>query len=200
MTALSSHNPLILILGLVTAAGIAGAVYLVYVAQGKETPELRRQFGALFFAIGLFSLGGFVQLVWSDWAGFPAGHYTELFGVTTGLFSFMLIMAGFYLFTGLDLRALAWPSAVIGLYLLQGARAVLDFQLTRNPPVTFVLWLTAGLASIGMLPFTYAKDEMRRNLAYLGAVVLLVMALAAFITGVNGFYGHIAEVIRQQQQ
>lgn len=200
MTALSSHNPLILILGLVTAAGVAGAVYLVYVAQGKETPELRRQFGALFFAIGLFSLGGFVQLVWSDWAGFPAGHYTELFGVTTGLFSFMLIMAGFYLFTGLDLRALAWPSALIGLFLLQGARAVLDFQLTRNPPVTFVLWLTAGLASIGMLPFTYARDDMRRNLAYLGAIVLLVMALAAFITGVNGFYGHIAEVIREQQQ
>ncbi len=200
MAALSSHNPLILILGLVTAAGAAGVVYLIYVAQGKETPEIRRQFGALFFVIGTFSLGGLVQLIWSDWAGFPAGHYTELFGVTTGLFSFMMIMAGFYLFIGLDLRALSWPSALIGLFLLQGARAVLDFQLTRNPPLTFVMWLAAGLASIGLLPYSYTQEETRRKLAYLGAVVLAVMALAAFITGINGFYGHIARIVQEQQK
>jgi len=196
--AVSSHNPLVLILGLVTAAGVAGAVYLYYVATGKETQELRRSFGALFFALGLFSLGGFVQLVWSDWAGFPAGHYSELFGTSTGLFSLMLIMAGFYLYTGLDLRMLAWPAAVLGLFLLQGARAVLDFKLTRSPSVTFVLWLSAGLASVGMLPYAYSQGGGRRSLAYLGALVLAVMALAALITGVNAFYGHIAEVVREQ--
>ncbi|MCS7172538.1 MAG: DUF981 domain-containing protein [Armatimonadetes bacterium] len=196
--AVSSHNPLVLILALVTAAGVAGAVYLYYVATGKETAELRRSFGALFFALGLFSLGGFVQLIWSDWAGFPAGHYSELFGTSTGLFSLMLIMAGFYLYTGLDLRMLAWPAALVGLFLLQGARAVLDFNLTRSPSVTFVLWLSAGLASVGMLPYTYSQAGARRNLAYLGMVVLVVMALAALFTGMQAFYGHIAEVVRQQ--
>ncbi len=199
MQGLSTHNPLVLILGLVAAAGITGAVYLLHVARGKETPEIRKEFSAMFFAIGLFALGGFVQLVWSDWAGFPAGHYTELFGTATGLFSFMMIMAGFYLYTGLDLRALSWPSAFMGLYLLQGARAVLDFQLTRTPMLTFILWLTAGLASIGILPYAYADEKNRRYLAYLGAVVVALMALAAFFTGVNAYYGHIAEVIRQQQ-
>ncbi|WP_298984210.1 DUF981 domain-containing protein [Caldilinea sp.] len=198
MTGLSSHNPLILILGLVAAAGVTGAVYLLYVARGKETPEIRKQFGALFFIIGLFSLGGFVQLIWSDWAGFPAGHYTELFGVTTGLFAFMLLSAGFFLYTGLGLHALAWPSVLLGLYLIQGARAVLEFNLTRNPPMTFVLWLAAGLASIGILPYVYASESNRQKLAYAGAVVLAVMALAAFITGFFGFYGHIESVIRGQ--
>ncbi|GIV70774.1 DUF981 domain-containing protein [Caldilinea sp.] len=198
MTGLSSHNPLILILGLVAAAGVTGAVYLLYVARGKETPEIRKQFGALFFIIGLFSLGGFVQLIWSDWAGFPAGHYTELFGVTTGLFTFMLLSAGFFLYTGLGLHALAWPSVLLGLYLIQGARAVLEFNLTRNPPMTFVLWLAAGLASIGILPYVYASESNRQKLAYAGAVVLAVMALAAFITGFFGFYGHIESVIRGQ--
>ncbi|MEJ5247992.1 MAG: DUF981 domain-containing protein [Caldilinea sp.] len=198
MTGLSSHNPLILILGLVAAAGVTGAVYLLYVARGKETPEIRKQFGALFFIIGLFSLGGFVQLIWSDWAGFPAGHYTELFGVTTGLFAFMLLSAGFFLYTGLGLHALAWPSVLLGLYLIQGARAVLEFNLTRNPPMTFVLWLAAGLASIGILPYVYASESNRQKLAYAGAVVLAVMALAAFVTGFFGFYGHIESVIRGQ--
>ncbi len=196
MPGLSTHNPLIPILALVTAAGIAGAVYLIYVARGKETPELRKEFGAIFFAIGLFSLGGFVQLIWSDWAGFPAGHYSELFGTTTGLFSFMLVLAGFFLYNGYSLRALAWPSVLIGLFLLQGARAVLDFDLTRRPTVTFLLWLAAGLASIGMLPYVYSKEGTKRNLAYLGALVLLVMAGTAALTGITGFYGHIAEILQ----
>lgn len=196
ITGLSSHNPLILILGLVAAAGVTGAVYLLYVARGKETPEIRKEFGALFFIIGLFSLGGFVQLIWSDWAGFPAGHYTELFGVTTGLFAFMLLCAGFFLYVGLELRALAWPSVLLGLYLIQGARAVLDFNLTRNPTMTFVLWIAAGLASIGMLPYAYTGESTRQKLAYAGAVVLVIMALAAFATGFFGFYGHIAEVLQ----
>lgn len=139
-----------------------------------------------------------MQLIWSDWAGFPAGHYTELFGVTTGLFAFMLLSAGFFLYTGLGLHALAWPSVLLGLYLIQGARAVLEFNLTRNPPMTFVLWLAAGLASIGILPYVYASESNRQKLAYAGAVVLAVMALAAFITGFFGFYGHIESVIRGQ--
>ncbi len=126
------------------------------------------------------------------------GHYSELFGTSTGLFSLMLVMAGFYMYTGLDLRMLAWPAVFLGLYLLQGARAVLDFNLTRNPSVTFVLWFSAGLASVGTLPFAYSQGSGRRSLAYLGVVVLAVMALAALVTGANAFYGHIAEVVRQQ--
>ncbi len=54
MTGLSSHNPLILILGLVAAAGVTDAVYLLYVARGKETPEIRKQFGALFLSSASF--------------------------------------------------------------------------------------------------------------------------------------------------
>jgi len=54
------------------------------------------------------------------------------------------------------------------------------------------------LASVGMLPYAYTQGGGRRTLAYLGAAVLLVMALAALVTGLLAFYGHIAEVVRQQ--
>ncbi|GIU93148.1 MAG: hypothetical protein KatS3mg011_2054 [Acidimicrobiia bacterium] len=198
MQTLSSHNPLILILALVTAAGAAGAAYLgVYVARGKDGPEVRKQFGALFFLIGLFALGGFAQLVLTDWAGFPAGHYSELFGVSTGLFSFLLIVAGFLLYNDMSLAPLSWASALIGLYLLQGARAVLAFDLTRNPPLTFLMWLAAGLAALGMLPYAYVGEETRRRLAWAGVVVLGLMTVAAAVTGIAGFYGHIEEIVAQ---
>ena len=196
MPELTSHNPLITILALVTAGGIAGAAYLVYVARGNDTPDVRKEFGAIFFVIGLFSLGGFVQLIWSDWAGFPANHYSELYGTTTGLYAFMLIVAGFFLYQNMNLRAVAWPAALFSLYILQGARAVLVFELTKSPPVTFVLWLAAGLAALGILPFTYSEGSTRKKLAYAGAAVLIVMSLAALSTGVGGFFSHIASAVQ----
>ena len=200
MEGLSSHNPLIVILGLVTAAGVAGIAYLAYVALGRETREIRRGFGALFTLIGVFAVGGFVQLIWSDWAGFPAEHYTELFGVTTGLFSFLMVSAGVLMLAGYDLKPLSWPSALIGLMLLQGARAVLAFDLTRNPAMTFLIWLFAGIAGVGMVPFAYAPEgsRARRYLAVAGIVALLIMTIGAFVTGFNGFYGHIARVVEQK--
>lgn len=144
----------------------------------------------------VFALGGVAQLYWTNWVGRPMPQYTELFGVGTGLFAFMMIMAGFYLYQGLDLKALAWPSALLGLYLLQGARAALDFGLTRNPGLTALMWAAAGLASLGILPFAYARLEARRTWAYLGALVLGLMGLAAFLTGIMAYYGHIAEAVK----
>ena len=190
---METYNPLVLVLALVAVAGASGVVYLLKVARGADSPVLRREFGLLFLAVGIFSLGGFIQLLWTDWAGFPAGHFTELFGVTSGLFAFIMIMAGLNFIIGLELRALAWASALVGLFLLQGARAVLDFEMTRSPFMTFLLWLSAGLASIGMLPYAYL-DKQRQTLAYLGAAALGLMALAALVTGLAAFYDHIARV------
>lgn len=133
-------------------------VYLLKVARGKDSLELRREFGLIFLTAGNFTLGGLMQLIWTDWAtGRPVDHFTELFGVTSGLFAFVMTMAGLNFLMGFELKALAWPVLLVGLFLLQGARAVLDFELTLNPLMTFLLWFSAGLASIGMLPYAYLE-------------------------------------------
>lgn len=190
----ATYNPLVPMLALVAAAGASGVAYLLQVARGKDSPELRREFGLLFLAVGVFTLGGFVQLLWTDWAGFPADHFTGLFGITSGLFAFMMVMAGLNFLLGFDLRALAWPAALIGLFLLQGGRAILDFELTRSPLIASLLWFSAGLASIGLLLYAYVQAQ-RRPLAYLGAAVLALMSLVALWTGVSAFYGHIAAFV-----
>jgi putative membrane protein len=190
----ATYNPLVPILALVAAAGASGVAYLLKVARGKDSPELRREFGLLFLAVGVFTLGGFVQLLWTDWAGFPADHFTGLFGITSGLFAFLMIMAGLNFLLGLELRALAWPAVLIGLFLLQGGRAILDFDLTRNPFIASLLWFSAGLASLGLLLYAYVPAQ-RKLFAYLGAAVLALMSLVALWTGVNAFYGHIAEFV-----
>ena len=192
---MGSYNPLVFVLGLVTAAGVSGVAYLLAVARGGDEKALGRLYGPLFFTLGVFSLGAVAQLYWTNWAGRPVPHYTELFGVATGLFAFMMVLAGFYLYQGLELKALAWPSAFLGLYLLQGARAVLDFGLTRNPPLTALMWGAAGLASLGILFYAYSRPEARRTWAYLGALVLALRALGAFLTGFMAYYGHIASAV-----
>ncbi|WP_022798609.1 DUF981 domain-containing protein [Thermus islandicus] len=194
---MGSYNPLVFVLGLVTAAGVSGVAYLLALARGAEERALGQRYGPLFFALGVFALGGVAQLYWTQWAGRPMPQYTELFGVATGLFAFMMVMAGFYLYRGLGLEALAWPAAFLGLFLLQGARAAWDFGLTRNPALTALMWATAGLASLGILPFAFSRPEGRRVWAYLGALVLALMALAAFLTGFLAYYGHIAEAVRR---
>ncbi|BAW02330.1 hypothetical protein TTMY_1962 [Thermus thermophilus] len=115
---MGSYNPLVFVLGLVTAAGVSGVAYLLAVARGGDERALGRLYGPLFFTLGVFSLGAVAQLYWTNWAGRPVPQYTELFGVATGLFAFMMVLAGFYLYQGLELKALAWPSAFLGLYLL----------------------------------------------------------------------------------
>ncbi len=171
--------------------------YLLSLARGEDEKALGRLYGSLFLVIGLFSLGGVAQLYWTNWAGRPVPQYAELFGVALGLFAFMMIMAGWYLYQGLELKALSWPAVLLGLYLLQGTRAILDFGLTRNPGLTALMWAAAGVASIGILPFSYSRPETRRTWAYLGALVLALMTLGAFLTGILAYYGHIAEAVRR---
>lgn len=105
---MGSYNPLVFVLGLVTAAGVSGVAYLLAVARGGDEKALGRLYGPLFFTLGVFALGAVAQLYWTDWAGRPVPQYTELFGVATGLFAFMMVLAGFYLYQGLELKALAF--------------------------------------------------------------------------------------------
>ncbi len=91
---MGSYNPLVFVLGLVAAAGVSGVAYLLALARGGDERALGRLYGPLFLTIGLFSLGAVAQLYWTNWAGRPIPHYTELFGVATGLFAFMMILAG----------------------------------------------------------------------------------------------------------
>lgn len=194
---MGSYNPLVFVLGLVTAAGSAGVAYLLALARGGDEKALGRLYGLLFLVLGFFALGGVAQLFWTNWAGRPVPQYTELFGTATGLFAFMMIVAGFTLYQGLELKALAWPAFLLGLYLLQGARAVLVFRLTRTPGLTALMWAAAGLASIGILPFSYSRPEARRTWLYLGALVLALMTLGAFFTGFMAYFGHIADAVRR---
>ncbi len=199
--ALTTYNPLVWILGLLVATGGAAIAYLVAELRGNEE-EVRKGFGITFFLLGILALVGFIQLLWTNWASFPALQYKELFGTATGFLAFVLLGVGALMMKGQDLKPIALPAALLGLVLFQGARAVTTFSLTRNPGMTFLLWLAAGLSAVGLLPYAYTPkgSQIRRVIVIIGLIVLALMTLLAFLTAYNAYFGHIASIMEKMSE
>lgn len=195
-SAISPYNPLVVALILVSAGSIISAIYLFRDARGTHQPDDHRSFAWLFGLIGMFALLISGQLFWANWAGFPAQQYTELFGVAITLYAMVMLSAAAVLYTDLEPKAFTWLTAISGIVLLQGARAALDFSLTRSPTMTAGIWTTLGLAGILLLPTAYTTEDSQRR-PYLLYVVTGLLVIAAILTGVmaiEAHYGHIAEI------
>lgn len=180
LSSISPYNPLTLALIFLAAGAIVAAIYLLREAREDHDPAQRESFAWLFGLLGFFALLVSGELFWANWAGFPAGPFTELFGVANTLYAAVLLTAAFVLYKDIDPRPFAWLTAVAGLVLLQGARAI---------------WAGAGLASLLLLPAAYLEERSgaRRFLLYAITGLLIIVALLAGITGLEAHYGHIAE-------
>lgn len=194
-TALSPYDPLTVSLLLLAAGAIIAAIYLYREAGDHQADVDRRTFAWLFGLIGFFSLLISGELMWANWAGFPAAQYTELFGVAQSLYAVVMLAAGFVLYWDLDPRPFTWLTAISGLLLLQGGRAIAAFGLTKAPLLSTGIWLTSGAAAILLLPAAYvsAGADARTYLLYLVAILLVVAAVLSGATGLEAHYGHIAE-------
>lgn len=195
-TGISPYNPLVVALVIVGIGALLGTVYLVREVRSDLDRRDRQSFAWLFGLLGGIGLLVSGELFWANWAGFPAQQYTELFGVALTLYAIVMLAAFFVLYTDLDPRPFAWVTAISGLVLLQGARAILDFQLTLEPLVAAGIWTAAGLAGILLLPTAYADagSPTRRYLVYLVSILLVTLAVLSLFVALEAHYGHIADV------
>lgn len=195
LSSISPYNPLTLALVFLAAGAVICAIYLLREARGTHDRDQRESFAWLLGLLGFFALLVSGELFWANWAGFPAGPFTELFGVANTLYAAVLLTGAFVLFKGIDPRPFTWLTAVSGLVLLQGARAIWTFQMTRDPRLAAGIWAGAGLASLLLLPAAYVNERSsaRRVLLYAIVGLLILVALLAGITGLEAHYGHIAE-------
>lgn len=191
----SAYNPLVVALVLLAAGGAVSATYLYRVAQGT-LDDSTESFAWLFGLLGFFALLVSGEIFWADWAGFPAQQYTELFGVAQTLWAATLLSAAFVVFRDLDPRPFAWLTAVSGVVLFQGARAILEFGLTRTPSISAAIWAAAGLAGVLLLPAAYVGRDSgaRRYLLLTAAALLALVGVLSLGMAFEAHYGHIAEV------
>lgn len=196
-SALSPYDPLTVSLMLLAAGAVIAAIYLYREANGRHESYDRGSFAWLFGLIGFFSLLLSGELMWANWAGFPATQYTELFGVAQTLFAVVMLAAGFVIYRDLDPRPFTWLTAISGLLLLQGGRAIAAFGLTKAPTLSTGIWVASGLAAILLLPAAYLSEDTdaRMYLIYLIVLLLVVAALLSGATGLEAHYGHIQEAV-----
>lgn len=99
--------------------------------------------------------------------------------------------------TGADLRPVSYFAAIGGLLMFQAVRAVLSFDLTRNPTVTAALYTFAGLAGLSFLPVTHAPEDHRahRWARWVAAAFVVAMSLIALYLGFSSMYGHIESAV-----
>ncbi|GGN23172.1 DUF981 family protein [Halarchaeum nitratireducens] len=196
-SAISPYNPLVVALVLLAAGATLSALFLFREARDSHPPSDRQSFAWLFGLVGAIALLVSGEIFWANWAGFPASQYTELFGVAQTLYAVVMLAAAFTIYHNLDPRPFAWMSAVCGLLLFQGARAIVSFDLTLSPAVSALIWVTAGLAAVVVLPASYAPtgSGTRRSLVYLGVLFAVVLAAASLGMGLEAHYSHIAEAM-----
>ncbi|MFB6073873.1 MAG: DUF981 domain-containing protein [Haloarculaceae archaeon] len=194
-SALSPYDPLTVSLILLAAGAIIATIYLYREARGRHEPEDHQSFAWMFGLIGGISLLISGEIMWANWAGFPAAQYTELFGVAQTLFAVVMLAAAFVLYTDLDVKPFTWLTAISGLVLLQGGRAIYSYGLTREPWASTGIWIATGIAAVLLLPASYAGEgtDARKYLLYATVVFLIVAAVLSGGMGIEAHFGHIAE-------
>ena len=197
-SAISPYNPLVVALMLVAAGATLTALFLLREARGTHTPTDRKSFAWLFGLLGGIALLVSGEIFWANWAGFPASQYTELFGVAQTLYAVVMLAAAFSLYHEIDERPFAWVTAVSGLVLFQGAHAILSFKLTLSPSISAVIWVSAGLLAVVILPASYTPrgSVARRYLLYLAVLFAVVLAATSLGMGIEAHYSHIAEAMQ----
>ncbi len=127
----------------------------------------------------LFVTGIAISLTW-PFGAISGGVYNVLFGGAAALGGLVLLSASVALFLGRGLQAVSYFAVVVGLYLIVDAVSILNYQLTREPTLSALLYLAPAAATFLSVPATHIDNKWLRRLfavfAFLFAVAWLVFA------------------------
>lgn len=173
--------------GIMLVGIAAGFVILADYLLRAPVAEERSAWAAGFFAAGLVGLVTSVPMV----LAWPLpGSYNIAFGEAALYLSIAFLAAGVTL-------ALRWEPLIPAVYgAFGGVMAVViglriwDLGMTREPALTGIGYLAAGLGGILTLPAIQFRN--RRWLAVSAAVLLAVAAVVFLVIGYEAYWGHLS--------
>jgi uncharacterized membrane protein len=174
--------------------GIA-ALRLPYKASSDSVEEgdkkLRTGFAAAIGASGLylFVTGIAIGFTWPFTAS--AGAYNILFGGIAALGGLALIATSIALFFNGGLSVVSYFAAVVGLYGVVDAYAILNYGLTRADTrmLAAMAYLSFSVAAFLSIPATHTDNKWLRRIF---AVFAFLFALAWLAQALNFTWGHLA--------
>lgn len=171
--------------------GIA-AIRLPYKASSDSVEDgnkkLRIGFAAAIGASGfyLFITGISFGFLWQF--AFNGGVYNILFGGVAVLGGLALIATAVALYFNGGLSVISYFAAIVGLYAVVDAYAMVTYGLTSDPTRAALGYLSFAAAAFLSVPATHTDNKMLR---YLFAVFAFLFAAAWLYQGANFTWGHL---------
>jgi len=191
-----AHNTLGLDLFLVGAGAIVFAAYLLYghwliVKKPEMKDDVNRGFGAALLVVGLMSLILAIEMFFEP---FLPAWALELYGTGIGIYSILLLVGGFTIYTGSSLRAASYLAALGGLLMFQEANIINMFGLSQTPIATVALFALGGLVGLSTLLVTHLSSGQKAIgwPSVLTAVLAILFGLLSLYIGFNAIFGHVA--------
>ena len=187
---------------LLATVSFSGFVYLLF--RSRQTDEqaiqnLDQNVGFLLIIIGLIATYLGIHMITTfpiDVPNTPLYIYNMEFGIPYTLFGIIVLTTGYSLWKGLDLKPISYFAFFAGIFNLRYAWNFIEFNLTRAPTMTFILYLAASLGAIVSPLFTHAKDESKKKIAlYLIMLFLLVTGATAGFIAIGAIESHVAEAL-----
>jgi uncharacterized membrane protein len=119
---------------------------------------------------------------------FSGGVYNLLFGGAATLGGLLLIAISMAFYTNRGLKAISYFAVVLGLYLIIDAYSILNYNLTRNPMFSAVLYAAPAVATFLSVPATHTDNIQLRRLF---AISAFLFALAWLYFAANVTIGHL---------
>ncbi len=159
------------------------AHYLYAGMNGKED----RAYAAGFGVVGVLGLILGLHMVFT-WP--LPGSYNIVFGEAMVLFGSVFLAAGLALGLGWNLRPVTIYAFFAGLYAVIGGARIISLGLTREPLLSGLGFILAGLIGLLSAP-VYRLLRVSLMLRRLAALALLVVVALWGVTFVNALWGHL---------
>src|SRR5512140_3068052 len=167
---------------------VAGTVLLAYYLWRGIDEREQRPYAAAFFGVGLVSLVTGLQISFT-WP--LPGAYNVGYGDATTLFGVVFLATSLALFFGSSLI----PVSIYALFaaidsIVVGLR-IYTLNLTKEPLISAVGFILAGLSGLGVFPFLMWFRE-NRMVRWIGILLLLGTSLLWGITFYGSLWAHMA--------
>ncbi len=149
--------------------------------------NVNRCLATFFISVGIYALatGLWAAMTWP-----LPGPYNLLFSDAWPIFGTVLLMIGWAMYIGADLRYLSVPIALFSIPVIVYGVDILVRGLTMEPLFAGGMYLLLGLAMLispgAMLP----RGNVGRYVGVLVMVLLILSGILAFFIGINAAFAH----------
>ncbi len=167
---------------------VAGTALLAYYLWRGIDEKDQRPYAAAFFGVGLLSLITGLELSFT-WP--LPGSYNVGYGDATTLFGVVFLTTALALWQGWNLIPVAIYAFFAGIDAIIVGVRIFSLQLTKEPLISSIGFVLAGLGGLGAAPF-FLWFRNNRTVRLIAVALLVVTALIWAVTFYGSLWDHLA--------